>query len=282
MKCIILNVCSVNCRLQLWGNTTLSVGLRRICWRSRGKELEPTTRRRTSWGGRCLSWMLKVRKDCAAIVHRLVCSWYEHARRQLRAWIHLNPHLHVQISRCGLPVEKVRVPAWISRRRMSLRSSHTASAPGPCRGQCVVDLMSRRHPDKMHIVKTLKHDHNLQDFDLFSSRRTLYPPWRILLYPTFQERMLMMVLGLLLAAKEKLIGICATLNKHTRCQMHLWTCTKMPHSGLWWSHLALWFCPVQILENARLLCCFLIIYRYQKRTTGNNISQLSFFTICCC
>lgn len=115
---------------------------------------------------------------------------------------------------------------------MSLRSSHTASAPGPCRGQCVVDLMSRRHPDKMHIVKTLKHDHNLQDFDLFSSRRTLYPPWRILLYPTFQERMLMMVLGLLLAAKEKLIGICATLNKHTGCQMHLWTCTKMPHSGL--------------------------------------------------
>lgn len=133
-KCV-LRFVSINCRLQLWGNTTLSVGLRRICWRSRGKEPEPTTRRRTSWGGRCLSWMLKVREDCAAIFHRLVCSWYEHVRRQLRAWIHLNPHRHVQIFRCGLPVEKVGVPAWISRRRMSLRSSHTASAPGPCGGQ---------------------------------------------------------------------------------------------------------------------------------------------------
>lgn len=67
----------------------------------------------------------------------------------------------------------------------------------------------------------------MHDFDLFSSRRILYPPWRILLYLTFQERTLMMVLGLLLAAKEKLIGIYATLNKHTIYQMHLWMYTNI-------------------------------------------------------
>lgn len=42
-------------------------------------------------------------------------------------------------------------------------------------------------------------------------RRTLYPPWRILRYLTFQPRMLMTELAPLLEAKEKLLGICATL-----------------------------------------------------------------------
>lgn len=51
---------SVNCRSQHWGNTTHSGGLRRICWRSRGRGLEPMTRRRASWEDRCLSWMQKV------------------------------------------------------------------------------------------------------------------------------------------------------------------------------------------------------------------------------
>lgn len=58
------NVCA-NCRLQHWGNTTLSGGLRRIFWRSRGKEHELTTRKRTSWGGHCPSWMRKVKEDCS-------------------------------------------------------------------------------------------------------------------------------------------------------------------------------------------------------------------------
>lgn len=48
---------------------------------------------------------------------------------------------------------------------------------------------------------------------MVSSRRTLYPPWRILLYRTFQERMLTMVLGLHPEAKEKLLGIMSASNK---------------------------------------------------------------------
>lgn len=47
---------------------------------------------------------------------------------------------------------------------------------------------------------------------MVSSRRTLYPPWRILLYRTFQERMLTMVLGLHPEAKEKLLGIMSASN----------------------------------------------------------------------
>lgn len=46
---------------------------------------------------------------------------------------------------------------------------------------------------------------------VFLHRRTLYPPWRILRYLTFQARMLMMELAPLLEAKEKLLGIGATL-----------------------------------------------------------------------
>lgn len=47
---------------------------------------------------------------------------------------------------------------------------------------------------------------------MVSSRRTLYPPWRIPLYRTFQERMLTMVLGLHPEAKEKLLGIMSASN----------------------------------------------------------------------
>lgn len=42
-------------RSQHWGNTTLSGGLRRTLWRNKRKERELTTRKRTSWGGPCLS-----------------------------------------------------------------------------------------------------------------------------------------------------------------------------------------------------------------------------------
>lgn len=47
---------------------------------------------------------------------------------------------------------------------------------------------------------------------MVSSRRTLYPPWRIPQYRTFQERMLTMVLGLHPEAKEKLLGIISASN----------------------------------------------------------------------
>lgn len=53
----------VNFRFQHWGNTTLSGGLRRISWRSKEKAREPTTRKRTCWEGRCLSWTQKVKQD---------------------------------------------------------------------------------------------------------------------------------------------------------------------------------------------------------------------------
>lgn len=49
-----------NCRYQHWGNTILSGGLRRICWRNREKEHERTIKRRVSWEVRCLNWMQKV------------------------------------------------------------------------------------------------------------------------------------------------------------------------------------------------------------------------------
>lgn len=51
----------VSCRSQRWGNVTPSVGLRRTCWRNRGREYEPTTRRRASWEDRCQNWMRKVK-----------------------------------------------------------------------------------------------------------------------------------------------------------------------------------------------------------------------------
>lgn len=54
-------------------------------------------------------------------------------------------------------------------------------------------------------------------FFVVPSRRTLYPPWRILLYQILQGRMLMMALGRLLEAKEKLSGNCAA---HIECMKY--------------------------------------------------------------
>lgn len=70
LRSVLMVLTRVTCRSRLWGNTTPSGGLRKICWRSRGKELELTTRRRAWWEGRCPSWTQKVSDDRLLLLER--------------------------------------------------------------------------------------------------------------------------------------------------------------------------------------------------------------------